>query len=477
MVRSVGMRSTAPLVIALALFISACSGGDAESAAPTTTSVPASPGSTVVLIDSDGDPIPPAPAVPEGPLDASIVADLDLVFANLDIDIDTEAIARLGDSGDARVAWLLADLLRFFQTGDVAGASVGAFETLTGTTVEGFRWGTVTDWLIAWDTPAPPGYVDWKRKPFEVIEPGWVPFFDDADADIDWRHLSWGGVRIDAREMDAMAFPCPRGCIPALDDPVVTDAAGGDWYPDERLVFGVVVNGEARAYPRNIMEVHEMINDTLGGRRIGIPYCTLCGSAQAYFTDVVPEGFENVELRTSGLLIRSNKVMYDFTTFSIFDTFLGTALSGPLQDAGFTLEPATVITSTWGDWKVAHPDTTVVSRDTGNYNTYPLDPLGDRDDNGPIFPIGDVDQRLPVQAQVLGVVAPDGTPVAFPADAALAALAAGEIVELAGVVVRSDGAGLIAETADGVPLASHQSHWFAWSQFRPTTVVWTAFGG
>ena len=111
----------------------------------------------------------------------------------------------------------------------------------------------------------------------------------------------------------------------------------------------MTVNGESRAYPKNIMEVHEMVNDTLGGRRIGMPYCTLCGSAQAFFTDVVPDGFENPVLRTSGLLSRSNKVMYDLVTMSMFDTFLGTALTGPLHEAGFVLEPLTVVTSTWAD--------------------------------------------------------------------------------------------------------------------------------
>ena len=232
-----------------------------------------------------------------------------------------------------------ADLLRFTQRGLIADTAVAAFEELTGTEVtDSLPWGQVTDLLIAWDLPAPPGYVDWKRRLFEYLEPGWAPFFDDEDAAIDWRWLSWGGVLIDDRPLDAVRRPCPDGCIPALNDPAVTDAAGGDWYPDDSIVFGVVVDGEARAYPKNIMEVHEMVNDTLGGRRIGVPYCTLCGSAQAYFTDDVPDGFETFELRTSGLLSRSNKVMYEFHTKSVFDTFTGEALSGPLQDEGVTLE-------------------------------------------------------------------------------------------------------------------------------------------
>jgi hypothetical protein len=454
--------------------VAAACGGDPSrlttTAATTSTVVAvAEPDLASGPVDAFGDPIPPAPAVPDGPLAAGVVADLDRVFADPESGIDLGALDRLGHSGDARVAWLLSDLLRFFQFGNVASSAETAFERLTDTEVNGsFPWGVVTDRLIAWDLPEPPGYVGWKRRLFLAVEPAWAPFFDDADAELDWRWLSWGGVLIDDRTLAETALPCAEGCIPALDDPGVTDATGGDWYADHRLVFGVVVNGEARAYPKHIMEIHEMVNDTVGGRRIAVPYCTLCGSAQAYFTDTaVGEPFE---FRTSGLLSRSNKVMFEYGSFSLFDTFGGRGLSGPLQ--GVELEMITVRTSTWGDWKAAHPGTTIVARDGGIGRTYPDDPLQGRDDGGPIFPIGAVDPRLPVQWQVLGVVNSAGIPIAFPAEAAKAALAAGEAVRLAGIEVRTDGAGLTAWEGDGM-LASHQAFWFAWSQFHPTTLVWT----
>jgi len=463
------------LIPILAVVAAACS---ADSAPPTTPVFGADATSDPnALVLANGFVLPPAPSTPTGELDPATIEDLDLVFSTLLTGVDIEAIERLGDSGDARIAWLLADLLRFFPGGIVTEAAIVSFESLTGAQVPPVPpWSAVTDHLIGWDTPAPPGYVDWKATLFTIVEPGWEPFFADPNGDVDWRHLSWGGVLIDDRPISAVALPCPNGCIPALDDPAVTDAEGGDWYPDDRLVFGVVVDGEARAYPKNLMEIHEMVNDTLGGVRIGIPYCTLCGSAQAYVTDVVPPGFETVELRTSGLLTRSNKVMFDLNTFSMFDTFLGTALTGPLHDAGFSLEPVSVVTSTWAGWKTAHPDTTIVAEDGGIGRSYPLDPLGGRDDNGPVFPIGDVDPRLPVQEPVVGVTATDGTPLAFPAAEAARAIAAGKDVELAGVVILSDGAGLIAQFTDGTPATSHQAFWFAWSQFHPDTLVWTSLG-
>ena len=161
---------------------------------------------------------------------------------------------------------------------------------------------------------------------------------------------------------------------------------------------------------------------------------------------------------------------------SVFDTFTGEALTGPLREDGVVLEQATVVTSTWGEWKQEHPDTKIVAEDGGLGRPYPLDPLGGRDDDGPIFPVGPVDERLDVQEQVLGVTTPDGAAVAFPVDEAAAALAGGETVEEDGVVVTGDSGGLVAESAAGEPLASHQAFWFAWSQFHPGTQLWASNG-
>jgi hypothetical protein len=220
------------------------------------------------------------------------------------------------------------------------------------------------------------------------------------------------------------------------------------------------------------MEVHEMVNMTIGGRRFAIPYCTLCGSAEAYRTDRIPGVEEPLVLRTSGLLSRSNKVMYDLTTMSVFDTFTGVAVSGPLQDAGVELQLVTTAVATWGEWKAAHPDTRIIAKDGGIGRSYPRDPLGGRDDDGPVFPTGEVDPRLDAHDPVIGVITGDGSAVDFPTDAVKAALADGKTVTAAGVEVYTDGAGLRTRTADGFELASHQAFWFAWSQFHPDTIFW-----
>ncbi|MDE0269222.1 MAG: DUF3179 domain-containing (seleno)protein [Acidimicrobiaceae bacterium] len=481
------------LLVGFAFLAAACSDDDSDSDTDDTEAVVSSSTSAPVA-ESDahsdqpgpteetpqnylGYVFPAAPKAPTGPLEQVAVDGLEAVWAGLGTELDGTAVAGLGQSGDPRLAWILSDILRFFQVGEIRDEAVAAFETLTGVRLADdpisrrSLWQSVTDHLIAWDLPVFDGYADYKARLFTLIEPGWQPFFDDSEADIDWRFVSWGGVLIDDRELGD-PNPCPQGCIPALDDPVVTDAAGGSWYPDDGIVFAVVIDGEARAYPRNIMEVHEMVNDTLGGRRIAIPYCTLCGSAQAYFIDDIPDGVATPVLRTSGLLSRSNKVMYDLNSWSVFDTFTGKALSGPLHRQGVVLNQTTVITTTWGEWRNAHPETTIIAEDGGIGRSYPLDPLRGRDDDGPIFPIGDVDDRLDVHDQVFGVVIDDGTPIAFPAAAVTAALEDGRTVELGGVVLSLDGGGLRAVDAAGNTVEGHRSFWFAWSQFMPDTLLW-----
>lgn len=413
---------------------------------------------------------PATPAVRSGPLPSSVSQALAFVApAFRENRFPTAAVRAIGRGGDARMVWYLNDLIRLVNSQSAADEVVAAFEQLTQAPLPLDAFTAMGDRVLAWNLPAPPGYREMKRDLFLQIEPRWQPFFDDAQSAIDWRQVGWGGVFIDDRPDATQGQICPRGCIPALDHPKTTPAAQGSWYPDTAIVFGLVINGEARAYPKNIMEVHEMVNDTLGGRQIGIPYCTLCRSVQAYLTDRA--GSFKPLLRTSGLLSRSNKFMYDLRTFSAVDTFTGQAISGPLHRAKVVLPQATVVISTWAAWRKAYPNTTILAEDGGVGRRYPANPLRGRDDQGPIFPVGPVDTRLGVHDIVLGVIAPDGRPLAFSRAAAQLAIKAGEPVRLAGVIVRADAEGLRAFAGD-TEMPSHEAFWFAWSQFRPATLLW-----
>ncbi len=413
------------------------------------------------------------PDVPDGPLTNAIqfavrVAFVDSVTLGVWDENQTLALQEIANSGDPRLVWIISDLMRFVPSQQLHATLSDAAGTLLGKEFTGpSNWGAVTDHLLAWDIPAPPNYLASKRAIFTNIVPGWNDLF--IEGDIDWRIVSWGGVLIDARPYDTTDDGC--NCIPAVDNPEVTSAEDATWLKDDDIVFGIVLNGEARAYPRRIMEVREMVNDTLGGRDLGIPYCTLCGAAQAYFTDDVPNGVERPILRTSGLLSRSNKVMYDLNTNSILDTFLGKAVTGPLAEKGVQLNQATVITSDWGSWKRTHPETTVM------LERYALgrDPdfRNGRDANGPIFPVGDVDPRLPVHEDVIGVVTASGKPVAFQRSTAFVALSQGDEIVVENVRLELEAGGIKAVDQDGSDLGSHQAFWFAWSQFHPDTELWT----
>jgi hypothetical protein len=412
------------------------------------------------------------PPIPDGPLSDALrrairIAFVESVARSTWGAEQTAALAEITASGDPRVAWLVSDMMRFVSNPRLSATLADAAADLLGMALPpGNPWEEITNHLIAWDIPAPPGYLAVKRAIFTTAVPGWERLF--VEGDIDWRLVSWGGVLMDDRPFGRTDGAC--NCIPAADNPEVSTAAEATWLEDDDIVFGIVVNGEARAYPRRIMEVREMVNDTLGGRDLGIPYCTLCGAMQAYFTDNLPEGIDRPVLRTSGLLIRSNKVMYDIVTHSVFDTFLGRAVTGPLAVLGLELEQATVITTDWGSWKREHPDTTVLVEVLALGRDF--DFRNGRDADGPIFPVGDVDPRLPVHEDVIGVVAASGTPVAFQRSAAMVALARGEEIGFENVRLRLEAGGIRAVDADGSDLGSHQAFWFAWSQFHPGTALW-----
>ncbi len=412
------------------------------------------------------------PAIPEGPLSTPVSLALDEVLAfavnqsEWDVD-ETAAMETIVSAGDPRLVWILTDMQRFAWRSEFRAALVDVAARSLGRTFQSSRQRSeIINMMMAWDMPAYPGYLAHKRHVFTNYIPGWEKIF--VEGDIDWQLVDWGGVNIDARAYDTTDRACQ--CIPAADNPEVSSAEEATWLKDDDVVFGIVVNGEARAYPRRIMEVREMVNDTLGGRDLGIPYCTLCGAAQAYFTDRLPTGVKRPILRTSGLLIRSNKVMYDIETHSVFDTFRGNAVTGPLADIGLKLEQATVITADWGTWRATYPETTVLVEALALGRDFNLRET--RDANGPIFPVGDVDPRLPVHEDVIGAFTKGGTPVAFPRSTAAAALAAGQDVSFEDVSLELSGGGLRAVGADGRDLSSHQAFWFAWSQFYPETALW-----
>jgi hypothetical protein len=146
-------------------------------------------------------------------------------------------------------------------------------------------------------------------------------------------------------------------------------------------------------------------------------------------------------------------------------------VSGPLR--GTELVTVNGLTTTWGEWRAEHPGATVISPATGPYDRASLEQT--RDAAGPIFPVGEIDDRAAAQTRVLGVVGPNG-PVAFPMEAARAALRAGRPVASAGVTVTLVAGGLVATTSAGAALPATEGYWFAWSHRHPATALWAPSG-
>jgi len=190
----------------------------------------------------------------------------------------------------------------------------------------------------------------------------------------------------------------PKDGIPSIDNPVFANVQGSHFMSDSDTVIGVEINGEAKAYPSFILVWHEIVNDNVGGTPVAVTYCPLCYTNQVF--ERVIDGQE-VEFGTSGKLYNSNLLMYDRLTESYWSQALGMAVKGELSGYQLNLIPFDVIT--WGDWKTLHPDTLVLTTDTGHIRSYATDPYGSYYTEPRImFPVEHRDDRMHPKEIILG---------------------------------------------------------------------------
>lgn len=111
------------------------------------------------------------------------------------------------------------------------------------------------------------------------------------------------------------------------------------------------------------------------------------------------------ELGTSGFLYRSNKLMYDQATKSLWSTLQGKPVVGPLVGHGIELQRHHVVTTTWGQWRQRHPNTQVLSIETGYDRDYDegaaYREYFSNDDL--MFSVPDPDIRMPNKAEVVAL--------------------------------------------------------------------------
>ncbi|MGH8936289.1 MAG: DUF3179 domain-containing protein [Acidimicrobiia bacterium] len=199
----------------------------------------------------------------------------------------------------------------------------------------------------------------------------------------------------------------PKDGIPPIDEPKYLGAEEVDFLKDGDVVFGLEREGRVVAYPQLVLVWHEIVNDTFPDGPLSVTYCPLTGSTVA-FRGTASSG-EAYTFGTSGNLVSSNLLMYDRQTDSRWPQILAQAISGPALDA--TLEEIPVAWTTWGRWRQAHPDTEVLSTDTGYVRSYGSDPYGSYNPLGGyfapgsprLFPVMHFDERFDDKDVFVGV--------------------------------------------------------------------------
>ena len=184
----------------------------------------------------------------------------------------------------------------------------------------------------------------------------------------------------------------PRDGIPPLDQPNFTTVAQADgWLEAKEPVIAFELNGEAKAYPLQILTWHEIVNDTVGGVPVVATFCPLCNSAIVFRRDLDGVVYD---FGVSGNLRNSDLIMWDRQTESWWQQLTGEAIVGELTGQQLTLLPATIVA--WEDFKAGYPDAAVLSQDTGFFRDYGRNPyVGyDRVDQSPFLFFAREDARL-----------------------------------------------------------------------------------
>ena len=254
---------------------------------------------------------------------------------------------------------VISSLIMVSRFRDETDAVMDAISTLAGEPLT--TWRDAMLWQEAHPEVKPhAAYTDFKLQLLASIDPKFLEFFQGNAArpenmKIRLEEITWGGVVVDG--------------IPSLDNPELIEVGDAGYMKDDDLVFGVAINGDVRAYPLRIMGWHEMFNETIGGVPVALAYCTLCGAGILFETQLESRPTPFV-FGSSGFLYRSNKLMFDRGTKSLWNQFTGEPVVGPLVNSGIKLKIRPVAIASWKQWRAANPSTRVLSLETGHRRDY-----------------------------------------------------------------------------------------------------------
>lgn len=258
-----------------------------------------------------------------------------------------------------------------------------------------------------------------------------------------------------------------KDCIPSIDNPNYASVSESDWLNDDDIVLGFSFEGVNRAYPLRILNWHEIVNDKVNGKPVLISYCPLCGTGIA-FERTINEN-EEVEFGVSGKLHNSDLIMYDRKTETYWGQVTGKAIVGEL--IGQRLKFLPIDTVKWIDWKNLHPDSEVLTRETGYFRDYDVYPYGDYEISFRImFPVSGTDDRLFEKAIVYGIEI-DNKFKAYPLEELREVEILEETFNGVNLMISIDENNIvkIIDKDTNKAFIPIRSFWFAWYAFHPNT--------
>lgn len=200
---------------------------------------------------------------------------------------------------------------------------------------------------------------------------------------------------------DLLSGGPPRDGIPPIDQPkFIENQLAAQWLKPNDPVIALEINGDARAYPLQILTWHEIINDVVGEIAVTITFCPLCNSAIVFKRN--HQGI-TYDFGTSGLLRHSDLVMYDRQTESLWQQFTGEAIVGVMTGEQLMMIPSGLIG--FEQFQAAYPAGKILSKETGYSREYGRNPYPGYDDirNNPFLFRDPLDERLPAMARVVTV--------------------------------------------------------------------------
>ncbi len=275
-------------------------------------------------------------------------------------------------------------------------------------------------------------------------------------------------------EKEILSGGPPRDGIPAINNPRFESATSARWLRDDDRVLALVINGQAKAYPIKILDWHEIVNDKVGDQHFTVTYCPLCGTGVVFAANIAGTA---LIFGVSGLLYNSDVLLYDRNSDSLWSQLMGKAIAGKLKGTELPQIPATH--TSWKNWRQMHPDTLVLSRDTGVKRDYNRSPYAGYEKTRRLY--FKVSNKAPnnyhPKERVIGVEV-DGMYKAYPvSELSRNSLHRFEDVFNGKRLVinwnEEAQSAIVTNDADKL-LPSVSSFWFAWYTFHPDTEVFTA---